>query len=112
MGNQSLRFNMFGSSNLALGDYAGRALDDENVTDVNNDRNVYVGANAGNSDLNASNNVYIGYDAGAGDYNPEDNSGTSENKSGNVFIGYQSGLMKVIVIAYTLKTQMQDKMER
>ncbi len=91
MGNQSLRFNIFGSSNLALGDFAGRALDDENITDVNNDRNVYVGANAGNSDLNASNNVYIGYDAGAGDFNPEDNSGTSENKSGNVFIGYQSG---------------------
>lgn len=95
MGNQGLRFNNFGSSNVAIGDYAGRALDDDNVADNNNDRNVYIGGNAGNSDLDASNNVYIGYDAGAGDYNPEDNSGTSESKSGNVFIGYQSGFNEI-----------------
>ncbi len=91
MGNQGLRFNVFGSSNVAIGDYAGRALDDENVTDENNDRNVYIGANAGNSDIDASNNVYIGHQAGAGDYNAEDNTGTAENKSGNVFLGFQSG---------------------
>ncbi len=91
MGNQGLRFNVFGSSNVAIGDYAGRALDDENISDINNDRNVYIGSNAGNSDLDASNNVYIGHEAGAGDYNPEDNTGTAENKSGNVFIGYQAG---------------------
>jgi hypothetical protein len=91
IGNQALRFNIFGSSNVAFGDYAGRALDDDNLTDNDNDRNVFLGANAGNSDLDASNNVYIGYESGGGDYNPEDNSGTSESKSGNVFIGYQSG---------------------
>ena len=91
VGNQGLRFNNLGSGNVAIGDYAGRSLDDDNLSDNDNDFNVYIGSNAGNSDLDATQNVYIGHQAGAGDYNPESNSGTAENKNGNVFIGYQAG---------------------
>ncbi|MBC3756851.1 hypothetical protein H7U19_00440 [Hyunsoonleella sp. SJ7] len=94
IGNQSLRFNIYGDNNTAVGDYAGRSLDDDNASDLNNDRNVFIGASSGNSDINSSNNVYIGFEAGGGNYDPETNTGTAENKSGNVFIGYQSGMQE------------------
>ncbi|MEW4923521.1 hypothetical protein [Algibacter sp. 2305UL17-15] len=92
LGNQTLRNNEFGDKNTAIGDYAGRFLDDENLVDLDNDDNVYIGSNAGNSDINASQNVYIGSDAGAGLYTSGGSgNGNAENKSGNIFIGYRSG---------------------
>ena len=91
IGYQGLRSNVLGDANTAIGDYAGRALDYTNITDNDNDFNVFIGSKAGDSDFNSSKNVYIGVSAGGGDYDPYTSTGTAENKSGNVFIGYQSG---------------------
>ncbi len=77
---------------VAIGNNAGKHIDYINTLGNNNDRNVYIGSNAGDSDVEASNNVYIGYEAGGGDYDITDNTTTPEIKSGNVFIGYQAGL--------------------
>jgi hypothetical protein len=91
MGNQSLRKNIFSENNVAIGDYAGRSLDLNNVTDLDNDQNVFVGGGAGNSDRNSTRNVYLGFEAGAGDYNINLATGTLEDKNGNIFIGFQAG---------------------
>ena len=92
IGNQGLRYNSIGILNVAIGNNAGKHIDYINTLGNNNDRNVYIGSNAGDSDVEASNNVYIGYEAGGGDYDITDNTTTPEIKSGNVFIGYQAGL--------------------
>jgi len=82
-GNQSLRYNVSGERNTAVGDYALKGdRDDVGIIDGTGNDNVAIGSNALVDLSTGSKNIAIGTQAG--------NSMVSND--GSVFIGYQAGM--------------------